>query len=104
MGFGSTNHIPPPGLQVRTVIGGVEQRTQPKEQQQPPQPPEEVMPRGVYERKPRNVEATPAEPKKHKRGRPPGGAARRSEYADVLADLRAKRAAIDAAIHAIESL
>lgn len=105
MSFGTSNHIPSPGLHVRTVINGVEQKTQ-------SQPLEEAMPRGVYERKPRapktdlgggSEAARPAKAKKHKRG--PGRIpVARADYSAVIAALRAKREAIDAAIRAIESL
>lgn len=88
--FAPAQRIPPPGCVVRTVVAGAQEVRQPIEQ-----PKEPDMPRGVYERKPKPT-ATPAV--KRKRG---GG---QDQLHDLLADMRRKRAALDAAIKALEAL
>jgi hypothetical protein len=62
-----------------------------------------AMPRGVYERKPKDSSAAPKK-RTPRVAAPPLAKRARGQYSDVLAELRAKRAQIDAAIEAIEAL
>jgi len=87
------NSMPPPRVNGTRVISPMSHADD--IQEEPP------MPTGVYKRK------GDAAPKR--RGRPPKVAAvvtnkTRGQYSDVLAELRAKRDQIDAAIAAIEAL
>jgi len=56
------------------------------------------MPRGVYERKPKEPRAA------KKAATPPVAKKSRGQYSAVLAELRERRAQIDSAIAAIEAL
>ena len=103
LGLAPAARIPPAGLQVTTVVDGIKrtveagQPTQPAREEQP-------MPRGVYERKPKKQSDKPAA----KRGRKPrakgGFMAPAGTIADILAGMRKKRDALDAAIKALEAL
>jgi hypothetical protein len=107
--FAAAARIPQAGAVVTTIVDG---KKQVHEAGQPPQPihEETTMPRGVYERKPKNPATAAGKPTKKRKGRHPGHPAATS-YADLLAGMRSRRekltdevAALGTAIEALEAL